>query len=113
MPAAVGDLDRVDGRRRHDLRHADRAACSRRPRGPCANLQPDRHGDAREVGQRQAKHGAVPQELAPADAAGEEHIDQMILMRAAPAAQGVEGLVIDRHRLPLLSFLVLSAPRPN
>ena len=106
QPALVGDRDRVERAGRLEDPRADRAAALRRAglrRVLLLDLLPAHAaggGDQPEQRDRHADDGAAADELAAADVAGPELVDQVVLERGALRADLVQATLPLAHQIP-------------
>ncbi|WP_404928102.1 hypothetical protein [Mesorhizobium sp. ORM16] len=111
--AGIGDGDRVDRRRRHAACDADRGAWrALRPGERRHGTEARGRGDAAQQRQRQAEQAAMADEVAAADTAVDETVDEVIFERRAIAPDEVENAIILAHGFdPFPCFLWLTKIR--
>lgn len=98
--ASVGDGHRIDRPRRDDQSKADgpaRRAGPRRGRRQAIACSPS---DAAQNRRRKSQHRAKAREVAAADRAAHQTVDQVVFMLGTAVAETVEQLVIDRYVIP-------------
>ena len=96
--AGIGDGDRVDRRGRHAAGDADGGAGGARGAGERRHAaEAGGRGDAAQKRQRQAEQAAVANEVAAADTAVDETVDQVVFERRAAAPDQVENAVVLAH----------------
>ena len=94
---AIGDLHRVDRARRNDLADPDRPPGRRAGARGQQKLEAGGTGRRRKERQGETQDRTVTHEIAPADPAIDEPVDQVVLNLASPAAQPVDKPMILGH----------------